>query len=74
VESEDDFCFSDGLRLSRGLTGDTLSTQERFEKRDEDEEGREKLRTTAEGAKSFSSGGLSSGVPGWSATKALGSG
>jgi len=55
VESEENFW--DCLRVCRGETGETLSTHERFEKREDEDEGREKLRTPAgagEGANSLS--------------------
>lgn len=47
-------CFSGCLRVCRGEAGDALSTHERLEKREDEDEGREKLRTTGagEGAKS----------------------
>lgn len=66
MESDDDFCcFSDCLRTCRGETGETLSTHDRLEKREEEEEGREKLRMPpGAGVKSLSSGGLSIGVSG----------
>lgn len=59
VESEEEnFCWiSNCLRTCRGETGDTLSTHERFEKREDEDDGREKLRTpggAGEGANSRS--------------------
>lgn len=48
--SEEDFCaFSDALRTCcRGETGDcTFSTHDRFEKREDEDDGREKLRKLA---------------------------
>ena len=48
-------CFSECLRVCRGETGDMLSTHERFEKREDEDDGREKLRTSGgavEGANS----------------------
>lgn len=62
--SEENLCaFSDALRACcRGETGDwALSTKDRFEKREDDDDGREKLRIPAgagEGAKSRSASGV----------------
>jgi hypothetical protein len=61
-------CFSDCLRVCRGEAGDAPSTHERLEKREDEDDGREKLRTNGagEGVKSrrcwvvsaFSDGGF----------------
>lgn len=60
VLSEEVVCaFSNALRTWRGEAGDTLSTHERLEKREDDDEGRLKLRMPAgagEDAKSLSTG------------------
>lgn len=56
VESEEDCCcFSVCFRGGRGETGEALSTHDRFEKREDEDDGREKLRTpggAGEGANS----------------------
>lgn len=67
MESEEDFCcFSDCLRMWRGERGDVLSTSDRLEKRDDEEDGREKLRMPpgGPGPNSLRIGGPSIGVSG----------